>query len=82
VTFLPDLVVCCSLLHNVLLGQCLEDIARLLEILQREEALPEVDNNPVQDPQYEATATVDFARADNKRQELSVYLGRRRGLNP
>jgi hypothetical protein len=81
VTFVPDVVVCCSLLHNVLLGQSPDKVARLLEILQREGAIPEVDNDPVLDPQNEGAATVEFARAEGKRQELGVYLGQRRGLN-
>jgi hypothetical protein len=33
VTFLLDVVVCCCLFHNVLLGQIPEEVARLLEIL-------------------------------------------------
>jgi hypothetical protein len=81
VTFVPDVVVCCSLLHNVLLGQSPDEVARLLEILQREGALPEVDDDPLQDPQNDATETVDFGPSEAKRQELGVYLGRRRGLN-
>jgi hypothetical protein len=69
-----------ALLHNVLLGQSPEDVARLLEILQREGALPEVDDDPLPDPQNEATPTMDFGRAEGKCQELGVYLGRQRGL--
>lgn len=49
VTFVLDVVVCCLLLHNVLSRQSLDEVARLLEILQREEALPKVDNDPLQD---------------------------------
>lgn len=82
VTFIPNVVICCCLLHNVLLGQSPDEVARLLEVLQREGALPEVDDDPLLDPEHEATATVEFARADAKRQELAVYLGRRRGLDP
>ena len=82
VTFLPDVVVCCCLLHIVLLGQTLDEVARLLEILQREGALPEVNDDPVVDVEHEATEIVEFTRAEMKRQELGVYLGRRRGLNP
>ena len=32
VTFVPDVVVCCCLLHNVLLGQEPDEVAHLLEI--------------------------------------------------
>ena len=58
VTFLPDVVVCCCLLHNVLLGQTPDEVARLLKILQREGALPEVDDNPLVDVENDATETV------------------------
>jgi hypothetical protein len=34
VTFVPNVIVCCCLLHNVLLGQDPIDVARLFEILQ------------------------------------------------
>jgi hypothetical protein len=81
VTFVPDVVVCCSLLHNVLLGQSPDEVARLLEILQREGALPEVDDDPLVDPQNKATPTLEFGHSNAKRQELGIYLGRRRGLN-
>jgi hypothetical protein len=77
----PDIVVCCCLLHNVLLGQPPNEVVRLMEILQREGALLEVDDDPLVDPQHEAAPTVEFGRAEAKRQELAVYLGRCRGLN-
>jgi hypothetical protein len=57
-------------------------VACLLEILQTVGALPQVDDDPILDPQHETTATLEFRRADTKRQELAVYLRRRRGLNP
>ena len=81
VTFLPDVVVCCALLHNVFLGQLPDEVARLLEILQREGALPEVDDDPLQDPENNGAMTVEFGRAEEKRQELGIFLGRHRGLN-
>jgi hypothetical protein len=36
VTFLPDVILCCAILHNVLLGQSNEDVKQLLEVLQVE----------------------------------------------
>jgi hypothetical protein len=80
ITFVPDVVVACCLLHNVLLGQSPDEVARLLNILQWEGARPEVDDNPLLDTQVDAVPTVEFKRAEDKRQELGVYLGRRRGL--
>jgi hypothetical protein len=82
VTFVPDIVVCCCLLHNVLLGQELEEVARLLEILQQDGMIPHVDDDPAINPRHEAQPTIEFARVDMKRSELGVYLGRRRNLQP
>jgi hypothetical protein len=81
VTFVPDVVVCCCLLYNVLLGQEPHEVARLLEILQRDGMLPEMDANPVEDPRHEAQPTVEFGRADEKRTELGVFLGRQRHMD-
>jgi hypothetical protein len=36
VTFLLDVILCCAILHNVLLGQSHEDVEQLLEVLQLE----------------------------------------------
>jgi hypothetical protein len=36
VTFLLDVILCCAILHNVLLGQSNEDVEQLLEVLQVE----------------------------------------------
>ena len=80
VTFVPDVVVCCCLLHNLLLGQESDEVARLLEVLQRDGVLPEVDSDPVQDPAQEAQPTMEFGRADEKRTHLGVFLGRHRQL--
>ena len=42
----------------MLLGQTPDEVARLLKILQREGALPEVDDNPLVDVENDATETV------------------------
>jgi hypothetical protein len=76
VTFVPDVVVCCCLLHKMLLGQNPKEVARLLDILQQDGMLPEVNDDPIVDTAHEAPPTVDFARADMKRTELGLYLGR------
>ena len=36
VTFLPDVIMCCAILHNVLLAQSHGDVERLLQILRTE----------------------------------------------
>jgi hypothetical protein len=46
VTFVPDIVVCCCLLHNVLLGQAPGEDARLSEILQRDGVILHIDDDP------------------------------------
>ena len=42
VTFLPDVIICCAILHNMLLLQSHEEVERLLQVL-RTEGLPEAD---------------------------------------
>jgi hypothetical protein len=81
VAFIPDVVVCCCLLHNVFLGQNPEEVARLFEILQQDGMLPEVDSDPVQDPGHEAAPALEFGRVDEKRTQLGIFLGRRRHLD-
>jgi hypothetical protein len=78
VAFLPDVVVCCCLLHNILLGQDPQAVARLLEILQREGMMPQIDDDPLVDPAHELPQTLEFAWADNKRVELGLFVGRNR----
>jgi hypothetical protein len=80
-TFVPNIVVCCALLHNVLLEQEPDEVARLLEVLQRDGMILHVDDDPVLDPAHEAQPTMEFGRADMKRIELGVYLGRRYNLD-
>jgi hypothetical protein len=36
VTYLPDVITCCAILHNLLLGQTSDDVNRLLSVLQAE----------------------------------------------
>jgi tellurite resistance protein len=67
VTFLHDVVVFCSLLYNMFLGQSPDEVARLLEVLQQEGALSEVDNDPLFDLQQEAVTNVEFSSAETKR---------------
>jgi len=52
VTFLPDVVTACALLHNVLLKQSHKEVERLLHVLEIEEYHrdEEVDGPNVGDP--------------------------------
>jgi hypothetical protein len=81
VAFVPDMVVCCCLLHNLLLGQDPDEVARLLEILHRDGIIPDVDDVPVLDPAHEVPRTMEFNQAEAKRGELGVFLGRQRHLD-
>lgn len=36
VTFLPDIILCCAILHNILLGQSHEEVEELLQVLRSE----------------------------------------------
>ena len=53
-TFVPDIVVCYCLLHNVLLGQEPDEVMCLLEILQRDGMIPHVDDDHVVNLAHEA----------------------------
>jgi len=46
VIFLPDVITCCAILHNTLLGQSHEDVERLLEVLRIEG----LEEDPEDDP--------------------------------
>ena len=45
ITFIPDVIIACCLLHNLLLGQTQKDVEQLLDILQNEGMAPEVVDN-------------------------------------
>ena len=81
VTFLPDVITCCAILHNVLLGQSHGDVERLLQVLcnegLHEEAIEElaVVNNAV-DSILDDCAHFEGAE---KRRQLGVFLGVQRG---
>lgn len=77
VTFLPDVITCCALLHNVLLGQSHEEVERLLLVLRTEglggEVVEEEGPMPVEAGDGAGDA-VTAARAAEKRTQLGVYL--------
>jgi hypothetical protein len=80
VTLVPDVVLCCALLHNILLGQSPEEVDRLLECLQREGMVPTVDDDPDIDEHLRGQPPTDFNRGEDKRRELSTYLAFQRDL--
>jgi len=76
VVFLPDVIVCCAILHNMLLGQSHEDIENLFKILQtkglRAEGLDDVTwGHDIANIILETAATVIGA---DKRRALRVHL--------
>ena len=77
VTFLPDVITCCALLHNVLLGQSHGDVERLLQVLRTEG----LQDEPCDEQPTVAADATDVARDDcgyregnDKRQQFGVYL--------
>jgi predicted RNase H-like HicB family nuclease len=76
VVFLLDVITCCIILQNILLGQSHEEVEQLLQVLLDEGLDGEVvDDDPIPFDYGEAlqdnVAAVEGAR---KRMELGVYL--------
>jgi len=82
VAFIPDVVVVCSLLHNVLLGQRPEEVARLLEILEREGMRESNDKDVVPGAEVDVALPEKFDSGNEKRLAIAIFLGRRRNLEP
>lgn len=78
VTFLPDVVVCCCILHNILLGQQPHQVARLLEVLQREGMRANIDEDVVDTNDDGVPPPLELDTAVQKRVALGLFLGRRR----
>ena len=74
ITLLPDVVVCCSILHNLLLGQSSEEVDRLLEMLQREGMAPHVEDEDNPEPPGDDEPRADQEDGEAKRGMLAQYL--------
>lgn len=76
VAFLPDVILSCAILHNVLLGQSHEEVEELLQILHIEGLDGEVvDDGEVHHDGPDANADNQASIvATDKRTELGVYL--------
>ena len=82
VTFLPDVITCCAILHNILLGQSHEAVETLLHIL-RTEGLQEgeEDEQPVlHDGGDLAREDTAHAEGSDKRRQLGIYLALQRNI--
>jgi len=79
IAFFPDVVVCCCILHNILLRQSHEDVEDFLRLLDSEgmqkEDTPVFDAGPIAPFVNEDVPTTEGAE---KRHQLGVYLTTRR----
>jgi len=76
VTFLPDVIICCAILHNVLLGQSHEQVEELIEVLWTKGLQGKVVDDsevPLDAPDTTADIAGD-AVARDKRTDLGVHL--------
>jgi hypothetical protein len=76
VTFLPDVIVCCAILHNLLLAQTREAVEQLLNVLRQEGFHGQVlddDNLPQEGLDYDGEGLLALPGQD-KRVALGVYL--------
>jgi hypothetical protein len=76
VTFPPDVITCCAILHNVLLGQLHEEVEELLEVLRFEGLEGEVtDDGEFQHDTADANTDIPAnAVTTGKRTDLGIYL--------
>jgi hypothetical protein len=79
VVFLPDVITCCAILHNVLLGQSHYEVEQLMQVLRREGLDGDVTDDDAQAPENDprgfeqgpALASTEI------RNRLGVYIGGR-----
>ena len=74
VTLLLDVVVCCSILHNLMLGQSAEEVERLLEMLQRKGMVHAVDDDPVEERPDEEGLPPAELQGEMKRRGLAAFV--------
>lgn len=82
VTFLPDVITACAILHNVLLGQSVDEVQQLLNVLRREGFEGEVldDEGGQADDGQAGGDDVVIARGTEVRRELGLYLTMQRNV--
>ena len=76
ITFIPDVVLCCAILHNILLKDSHEDMERLLRVLQAE-AIPCNVEGKGADREGAGQVPVDYMEEEAaivRRQDLGVFL--------
>ena len=82
VAFLPDVILVCAILHNVLLGQSHEDVENLLGVLRNEGLDGEAcdDNAGFEEAAEVAMEPPTATLAFDKRNQLGVFLSLQRQL--
>jgi hypothetical protein len=80
---MPDLIAACCILHNILLGQRHEDVARLLRVLQEEGLENDRDNDGDGEEGFEVVVDRGDTRrgtAEDLRNRIAVFVaGARQG---
>ena len=76
VSFMPDVILCCAILHNVLFGQAHEDVDHLLQMLRMEGLAGEVVEDDIGMPEELEAVRNDDAMAEGvaKRRNLGLFL--------
>jgi len=80
ITFLPDVIICCAILHNVFLGQSHEQVEQLLGVLRTKGLDGEVIDEDVESGEGANPNGNDivFARGSEVRSNLGLYLSMQR----
>ena len=79
VTFMPDVILCCAILHNILLGQSHEEVEDLLEVLRNEGLHGQViDDEGAGEGEDAVHDHIPTPAASEKRQELGLFLAMQR----
>lgn len=84
-TYVPNVITTCAIIHNLLLGQTTEDVDRLLRVLQAEGWRDEgEDEDPIGVVQ-EKSGNFELGRRPcgaELQHALGMYLSAQRGLLP
>jgi len=85
VTFLPDVILCCAIFHNILMGQSHEDVEALLQVLRNEGmdgVVVDHNDGGVDGPKAVMEDTPPPPVANDKRRDPGVYLSMQRRAEP
>jgi hypothetical protein len=82
VVFLPDVITCCAILHNVLLGQSHDEVEHLMQVLRNEGLNGEVVDEDIEPPEVDPgeVNNVVALEGDEQRERLAIYLAARRNM--